>query len=174
MKTIALGTLLGVMLPAAVALPQGIAIEHNAVGCIVADKFPKLLSCFKPSSTVGQARVYFRAKGTAPWYYVTMKSEMHCYVGVLPKPRPTTPAIEYYIEVTDRSLNTARTAEYAPVVVADAMTCRKEMLMAAALPKASVAVSAAAGAPAAPPGFAGGATVTSAGTSAPGASSASS
>jgi len=46
---------------AGVAGAQGLAIDHNQVGCFVAGQYPKLQACFAPAGDVKQARVYFRA-----------------------------------------------------------------------------------------------------------------
>ena len=40
---------------------QGMAIEHEPVSCLIADKHPRLLACFAPRPEVSRARVYFRA-----------------------------------------------------------------------------------------------------------------
>ena len=75
-------------LGAAVAPAQegggGVAIDHKAVSCIVAEKFPKINACFSPNSNVARARVYFRAEGGTSWYYVEMKSDAPCMSGILP------------------------------------------------------------------------------------------
>ncbi|HEY8150787.1 MAG TPA: hypothetical protein VIK51_17900, partial [Vicinamibacteria bacterium] len=53
----------------ALALAQAVEIDHKAVGCIVVGKYPKMSSCFTPSSSLARARVYFRPEGVASWYY---------------------------------------------------------------------------------------------------------
>jgi len=142
---------------AATATAAPIGIDHKGVGCVVAERYPRLVSCFSPASALARARIYFRAQGSLPWYYVEMRSEAPCFVGVLPKPRSTTPRIEYYLEATDKAFDASRTADFTAQVVPDAGSCRKDMMVAMALPKASVLVSAPPGAPALPQGFAGGA-----------------
>ncbi len=80
----------GVLAAAALAAPsvhaQGVAIDHKAVGCIVAGKFPKMNACFSPAAQFAKGRVYFREQATPTWYYVEMKSDAPCHSGVLPKP----------------------------------------------------------------------------------------
>jgi hypothetical protein len=122
--------LLGLLLvPPVEALAQGVQIDHKAVGCIVAGKFPKMNACFNPASNVGRARVYFRPEGAPSWYYVEMKSDAPCHAGVLPKPskKLIDKKIEYYVEVADRSFNAGRTSEYGPVVVGSESECRKDL-----------------------------------------------
>jgi hypothetical protein len=83
-----------------------------------------------------------------------MKSEAPCHAGILPKPKKTIKAIEYYVEGVDRSFQEARTAEYDPQVVEDEGQCRKDIPAAPFVNSAQVAVGATAGAPAVPVGFA--------------------
>lgn len=136
------------------ALAQGMAIQHDELSCIVAEKFPRLTACFSPRSRVARARVYFRADGTLHWYYVDMASDAPCFRGVLPKPMRSIHRMNYYVEVTDRSFVEARTLEYAPEVVPDESSCRKGLL-APFLHKATVVVGSASGAAAIPQGFLG-------------------
>jgi hypothetical protein len=131
----------------------GVAIDHAAVGCIVAGKFPRMNACFSPASQVARARVYFRAEGAPYWYFVDMKSQAPCFEGILPKPRATIKKIDYYVEVVDKAFVEGRTAEYAPDVVADKGACRKDTPAAPFASKASVAVGSVTGAPVVPAGF---------------------
>src|SRR5258708_14636293 len=67
---------------------QGLTIDHKAIGCIVAEKYPKMNACFSPATQVARARVYFRAEEGPPnWYYVERTADAACHAGVLPKPR---------------------------------------------------------------------------------------
>jgi len=150
-------SVLGVM-AVAVLLPrladaQGVAIDHDAIGCIVAGEYPKLNACFDPTSSVARARVFFRGGGGLHWYFVDMKSDAPCFAGVLPKPKPSLTTVDYYVEVVDKSFAESRTAEFHPDVVRDAGECRKDLPVAPGLRNATVTVGAAAGAPAVPAGF---------------------
>ena len=138
--------------PGQEAATGGVAIDHKAVDCIVAGKFPKMDACFSPVSSVARARVYFRAEGGTSWYYVEMKSDAPCLSGILPKPRKELidKHINYYVHVTDKSFTEGRTEEYDPLVVDSESKC-KDKLVAAALPKAAVQVF-----PGLPAGFAAG------------------
>lgn len=139
-------------LPLGAAAQGGVVIEHKAVECIVAEKFPKMNSCFTPNSDVARARVYFRPEGVQSWYYVEMKSDAPCMAGILPRPRKDLVGkhVEYYLQVSDRSFNESRTSEYAPVVVGNEQEC-KDKPIAPFLSKASVEVF-----PGLPAGFAAG------------------
>lgn len=133
-------------------LAQAPSIEHDAVGCIVADRHPRIEARLAPAEGVSRVRVYFRAAGTTAWYFVEMKSDAGLFQAALPKPKKATKAIDYYVEALSRSFGETRTPEYQPVVVAEAGGCDRRV--AAALLSAPVALGAAAGSPAVPAGFA--------------------
>jgi hypothetical protein len=139
--------------PPVVTTAQGsIAIDHKAVDCIVAGKFPKMNSCFTPSADVARARVYFRPEGVESWYYVEMKSDAPCLAGILPRPRKELVGkhVEYYLQVSDRSFNESRTSEYNPTVVGSEQDCKNKPI-APYVSKAAVQVF-----PGLPAGFAAG------------------
>jgi hypothetical protein len=142
------------LLPAAAARAQAPAIEHKAVSCIVAERFPRLDACFVPNEQVARARVHFRTHGTRHWYFVDMGAEGPCHSGVLPRPRKSTKKIDYYIDVVDRRFAEGRTQEHDPRVVARSGECGRDMMMAASLGSAaSIVLGVAAGAPPIPVGF---------------------
>ena len=132
----------------------GPAIEHRAVSCIVAGVFPRLDACFAPSEDLSRARVHFRADGTPHWYFVDMVAAGGCRSVLLPKPLPTTSAIDYYVSALGRTFDETRTSEYTPRVVAREGDCRDNLLVAGSAGSATVLLGAAAGAPAVPAGFA--------------------
>ena len=154
------GALCAVAAAPGAVLAQGLVIEHDEIGCVVAEKHPRVVACFMPRSQLARARVYFRAGGTEPWYFVEMKSDAPCFSGILPKPKRTIPSVEYYVAATDRQLADSQTREFAPEVVPDEASCRKGLL-APFVDKASVVVGSAAGA-ALPAGFLAGAGVSTA------------
>src|SRR5258708_26932271 len=102
------------------AAGQGLAIEHDGLGCVVAGKYPKLSACIAPRSRVARARVYFRGEGTPNWYYVPLTSDMPCYRGLLPKPKRDLRRFSYYIEAMDAAFAETQTGEYVADVVPDA------------------------------------------------------
>lgn len=131
----------------------GPAIEHKAVSCIVAGVFPRLDACFVPQEDLSRARVHFRADGTPHWYFVDMAAAGGCRSVLLPKPLPTTSAIDYYVSALGRTFDETRTSEYTPRVVARAGDCDRDLLVAGSAGSATVVLGAAAGAPAVPAGF---------------------
>ena len=77
---------------------QGVTIDHKAVGCIVAEQYPKMSACFVPAAGLARSRVYFRAGGTPHWYFVDGRQDMPCYGYVLPKPKRSIKFVDYYVE----------------------------------------------------------------------------
>jgi len=142
-----------VVLGSGLANAQSVKIEHQAVACAVADKFPKLDARFSPADSVAAARVVFQGENRAEWYSVAMKSEGLSFTGVLPRPKTSLKTFRYYIEVTDRLLATNRTPEYSVGVVDGSGSC-KGGLAAGALSSASVILQGPGGVAALPAGFA--------------------
>jgi hypothetical protein len=93
---------------------------------MVAERYPLLPACFRPNDQVARGRVYFKAEGQTSWYFVEMKSSMPCWTGVLPKPSRALIQrhVNYYIETITRRLGSARTPEYAALVVRSAEECK--------------------------------------------------
>ena len=121
---------------------------------MVADRFPVIQARITPAEQLGRTRLLFRAKGTPAWYFVDMRAERGSFVGTLPKPLASTTAIEYYIEAVDRSVTEARTADYTAQVVAKREACPANLMTAAFVTSAKLAVGAlTGGASALPLGF---------------------
>jgi hypothetical protein len=127
-------------------------IDHKAVGCAVAEQFPRLEARLTPADAVGRARVFFRTEGSPAWYAVAMKREGEVFAAALPKPKKSLKQFRYYLEVADTGLATSRTEEYATDVVSGPGGCAKGM-MAAVMSGASVLLEVPAGAAAIPVGF---------------------
>lgn len=139
----------------AVATPlraQGPVIDHSAVACMVAEKFPQLEARITEPDAISRARVQFRGVG-GPWYFVEMKRSGGVFTGVLPKPKKSLKTISYYIEATDRQFPDSRTQEFAASVVPQATLCADGKMMAGVASTASVMVGSPAGAAAVPAGF---------------------
>jgi hypothetical protein len=143
----------GLMAVSDASQAAGPAIEHKAVSCIVAGQFPRLDACFAPQEDLSRARVHFRADGTPHWYFVDMTAAGGCRSVLLPKPLPTTTAIDYYVSALGRTFDETRTSEYTPRVVAREGDCEDDLLVAGSAGSATVLLGAAAGAPAVPAGF---------------------
>jgi hypothetical protein len=111
----------------AAAIAQGVAIDHKEIGCIVAGKYPKMNACFTPASAVKKARVYFRPETLSTWYYVDMVSDAPCYSVALARPGKILIDKRMYYYVDVQGIGSARTPEYAPLIVASAEDCKSRL-----------------------------------------------
>jgi hypothetical protein len=146
-----------VLTPAMLALPlasqaQGVAVDHKEVKCIVAGKFTRMAACFDPGPALARGRVYFRAGGTVPWYFVEFKPDAPCFTTYLPKAKPEIKLVDYYVEGLGKDSSANRTADFQPIVVEHAEDC-KDRPAGAFVNKASIVVGAVGGGPAIPAGF---------------------
>ena len=135
------------------AAADGPAIDHAPVGCVVAEKFPRMDARIEPLFSVAKATLHFRSATGGPWYLVAMKAEGGAFEGVLPKPKKSLKAFAYYIEAADTAFATSRTPEFTAQVVDGPAACQGKKV-AGALGSASVLLEVPAGAPAVPVGFA--------------------
>ena len=140
-------------------------IDHKAVGCVVAEQFPRLEARLNPADSVGRARVFFRTEGGPSWYAVAMKREGDVFAAALPKPKKSLKQFHYYVEVADKAAATSRTEEYATDVVPGSAGCSKGM-MAGVMSAASILLEVPAGAVAIPVGFSSAGVVAAAGSTA--------
>ena len=130
---------------------SALSIEHQPVTCAVAERFPRMEARLVPGG-VARARVVFQGQNTE-WYSVDMKPDGARFFGVLPKPMKSLKRFRYYIEVTDKTMGTNRTADYDTDVVDSTGGC-KGRVMAASLGSASILLQGPAGVFALPAGFA--------------------
>jgi len=133
---------------------EGPVIDHSAVACMVAERFPQLEARLGDPDAIGRARVQFRGEG-GPWYFVNMTRSGEVFTGVLPKPKKSLKTIRYYIEATDRQFRVNRTQEFAASVVPEPMMCADKKMMAgvASAAPASLIVGGPSGAAVVPAGF---------------------
>ena len=129
------------------------SIDHKAVACVVADRFPRLEARLDPVDAVGRARVFFRTEGTPAWYAVAMKREGDVFAAALPKPKKDLKRFRYYVEMADTSMATSRTEEYLTEVVSGGGGCSKGMMASALSTVASILLEVPLGAAAIPAGF---------------------
>jgi len=127
-------------------------IDHKAVGCVVAEQFPRLEARLTPADAVGRARVFFSTGSRPVWYAVAMKRDGEVFAAALPKPKKSLKQFRYYLEVADTAMATSRTEEYATDVVSGPGGCTKGM-MAGVMSVATVLLEVPAGAAAIPVGF---------------------
>lgn len=126
--------------------PDTIRIDHQGVGCVVAEQHPVFEAALSPADKVGAARLFFRARGDPYWYAVEMERRGEAFLGILPKPKRNLAGFDYYIDVTGTNLESSRTQEYSPRVAAGPGACR-DTRMAGVLASAPVRVILPAGSP---------------------------
>jgi Flp pilus assembly protein TadD len=101
--------------PPAAAPPPPLAIEHSAVACVAAGRFPRVTAKVTPPCAA-TAKVYFRTEEKAGWFAVRLRSDDQRYAAVLPRPH-SVKSYRYYVEATGDDTSTARTPEYVTSVV---------------------------------------------------------
>jgi len=131
---------------------QGPTIDHAAVGCVVAERFPRFEARLDPPGSVARALVHFRSAEGQAWYAVAMKPEGAGFSAVLPKPKKSLKSFQYYIDATDTAFASSRTAEHGVEVVAGPAACQGKM-MTGTVGSASILLVVPSGAPAVPAGF---------------------
>jgi hypothetical protein len=124
-----------------------VAIEHSDVGCVVAESYPRLRACVTPSDRVGRAQVFFRPGGTEAWYAVDMEPDGDCLSALLPKPKASLAAFEYYVAAIDTDFDqvaapsTAPDAVFTARVVESPGDCDRDRRVAAAIMKIAAPLS---------------------------------
>jgi len=135
-----------------VATLEGVAIQHDPIGCFIAGEFPLVEAVIEPTQEVARARVYFRAAG-GDWYFVEMSPQEGQFLGKLPRPKLEASPITYYVQAITTEFSEVRTSQNSGIVVEKKEDCRDKV--AAIGPDGPVQVFAAAtGAAISPIGFA--------------------
>ncbi len=104
-----------------------LSIEHAALGCTLASRFPRVEARIGPTESVERAWVRFRSDPKDGWYAVPLRLEGALHVGLLPKPK-WLHSFAYYIEAVDRTAAPTRTPEYSTTVVERAEKCPESEL----------------------------------------------
>jgi hypothetical protein len=113
--------------PAAAPVAAGpLKIEHDSVGCIVAEQHPKLDACFLPPDSLGRAQIHFRAQDSEPWYAVELKREGPCFSAYLPKPNSSTREFRYYVNALDRAFSESQQPAAGPEAAYRVRVVKKE------------------------------------------------
>ena len=115
---LSLAVAFGMTVPLAGSAAQNVAIQHDAVSCVVAGEFPQFEVDLEPSASVARSRLHFRPRGGERWYSVPLEPEGDSFTAVISKSKPTLEAIDYYVSVTASDLTTNRTEDFSARVVA--------------------------------------------------------
>lgn len=103
---------------------EGVAIQHDPVGCLVAGEFPILDATFTPAASVARARLYFKSSLAPDWYYVEMVQQpAGGFRGWMPRPQVAASPISYYIQAATTEFGENQTPEISAIVVDDESQC---------------------------------------------------
>ncbi len=106
----------------AAAADAKVSIEHTALGCVLASRFPRVEARIGPAANVERVWVRFRSDRKDGWYAVPLRPEGVLYVGLLPMPK-WLHSFDYYIEAVDPKATMTRTPEYSTTVVEYPQEC---------------------------------------------------
>ncbi len=111
--------------PLRAAAPQSpLQIDHDPLACVTPRECPKVDAAVAPGPAFQKGYVYFKAAQTEDFYYVLMNGQPENLAGILPRPLPETPAIDYYLRAVDRDDLSKKTPDYLPPVVPTEGVCR--------------------------------------------------
>lgn len=147
------------MLPA-LFLAAGLSIDHQAVDCMVKEKFPRIEADIQPAADVATARVCFKSADDPDYYCVPMTVQYNRFAARMPKPKEKAGPITYYVEAEAQGGGVKRTPELNAQVVKDAKSCPKDGHVAKVGLELEVKVFATTASTAKPKGFAGVSSVT--------------
>jgi len=126
-KVLVLLALAGAALHAEAAAPtqSPLEIQHEPLACVTPKLAPRVEAAVAPGQEYEKSFVYFRAANTEDFYYVLMNGAPASLAGILPRPLPVTPAIDYYVQALDKEELSKKTPEYVPPVVPTEGVCKK-------------------------------------------------
>jgi polysaccharide export outer membrane protein len=99
-------------------------IEHQALRCVVRDRFALVGASVRPASQVTRARIYFTSSAGDEYYSVELRPAAdERFEARLPKPRQKAGPVLYFIEVVSTGGELQRTPEVKVEVVKDPAAC---------------------------------------------------
>jgi hypothetical protein len=129
-------------------------IDHAALTCVVAGRYPRIEAQVTPPD-VSEVRARFRLLDSEGWYSVRLSRDGDQWSGSLPRPTARLDSFIYRLEATDEAARTGRTSDTIVRVVSDDGDCGAEGA-GPSVADASPVVEAPPGAPDLPEGFGGG------------------
>jgi hypothetical protein len=103
-----------------------IQIEHDPLACVTPKECPKVDAAVAPGQLMEKSYVFFKAANTEDFYYVLMAGPPAGLAGILPRPLPETPAIDYFLRAVDTDALSRKTPDYLPPVVPSEGVCKKK------------------------------------------------
>lgn len=136
--------------------PELPRIEHDALRCVVKDRFALVDATVRPASNVARARVYFTSSAGDEYYAVELRPlGDERFQARLPKPKGKAGPLVYFLEVVSLGGELQRTPEVQLEVVKDARQCPDGGRVAAAGSDGDVTLLGSTPRPAKPRGFSG-------------------
>lgn len=109
--------------PSAPAAESPIEIAHDPLACMTPVLAPEVDAGVAPPPDYDRSYVYFRSAGTDDYYYVRMDGPPTTLAGILPRPKPETKAVDYYIRAYDLQQASKKRGDWTPPVV-PGTTCK--------------------------------------------------
>ncbi len=104
--------------------PEVPVIEHQALRCMLKERFPLVAAAVRPASLVARARVYFTSSAGDEYYSVDLRPvNEQRFEARLPKPRAKAGPVLYFIEVVSSGGVLQRTPEVKVDVIKGGATC---------------------------------------------------
>lgn len=92
-------------------------IDHDPLACVTTAKRPVVAAKIQPGPELSKSYVFWRAPGDDYFYYSIMEGPPSDVKGVMPRPKPDTTTVEYFVQATDTASLSRKTPEYLPPVV---------------------------------------------------------
>mgnify|MGYP000911960209 FL=1 len=104
--------------PASAAGESRLAIRHDPLKCLTPEERPDVGAAVRPETRYAAGYVYFRAANSEKkgFYYVLLEGAPAGLRAALPRPLPSTTAVEYFLQAIDTARSRERTEQYVPVV----------------------------------------------------------
>ena len=104
--------------PASVAGESRLSIRHDPLKCLTPEERPDVGAAVRPEPRYAAGYVYFRAANSEKkgFYYVLLEGAPAGLRAALPRPLPSTTAVEYFLQAIDTARSRERTEQYVPVV----------------------------------------------------------
>src|SRR5262252_3397163 len=104
-------------LPAAATQSTRLQIDHEPLACVTTVERPVVAAKIQPGPDLSKSYVFWRAPGDDYFYYSIMDGPPSDVKGVIPRPKPETATVEYFVQATDTAALSRKTPDYSPPVV---------------------------------------------------------
>jgi PKD repeat protein len=106
--------------PGSASVPREsrLSIRHDPLKCLTPEERPDVGAAVRPEPRFAAGYVYFRAANAEKkgFYYVVLEGPPAGLKAALPRPLPSTTAVEYFLQAIDTARTRERTEQYVPAV----------------------------------------------------------